>query len=225
MPPSLLERGVTEAQFYNNLAAYRNELAGVRVDTAAFIAELEERVVTPLREAQAMIDRQPYLTRLYATVSPIEMKDRDPLFHFNPGLPTVSNQHTAKAVGGTCQADGSIVDLVLQLENGERIQYGRVFPSRPLGPSPGPAPAGSGPAAARIELIGTSGAPTSYTAAEAKTIDQDLNHTPPEVVLSRPKPGTAGFWSCSTGGPARAFTAAGLLALLALGLAAGRRRG
>ena len=36
-----------------------------------------------------------YLTRLLTIVSPEEMT-KDPIFAFNPDLPDVSNQHTAK---------------------------------------------------------------------------------------------------------------------------------
>ena len=75
MPPSLVERGVTEQQFYNDLGSYTQDLAaaGFVFDPAAFVADLDERVVAPLRDTQALLDSRPYFTRLYTTVSADEM--------------------------------------------------------------------------------------------------------------------------------------------------------
>src|SRR5262249_54037071 len=80
-PQSLKDQHVEERAFYNNIRQYQSALAGFKVDIDGFIAALDERVVMPLKAAQAMIDARPYLTRLYSTVSPDEMT-RDPLFQF-----------------------------------------------------------------------------------------------------------------------------------------------
>ena len=66
-------------------------------DRGAFLRNLEENVVAPVRDAQALIDRQPYITRLYTTMSAHEMT-RDPVFDFNADLQDVSNTHTAQWV-------------------------------------------------------------------------------------------------------------------------------
>jgi uncharacterized protein DUF2330 len=58
---------------------------------------LEAGVIEPLREIQRMIDRAPYATRLYSTLSAAEMTV-DPVFVFNADLPDVNNVHTAKRV-------------------------------------------------------------------------------------------------------------------------------
>jgi hypothetical protein len=64
--------------------------------TALFDA-IEADVIEPLRSVQALIDRAPYLTRLYSTLSAAEMTI-DPVFVFNPDLPPVSNIHRANRV-------------------------------------------------------------------------------------------------------------------------------
>ena len=225
MPASLRDTGVPEQLFYQNILNYRGSLTGQTVDTAAFVRELEERVVAPLRDAQKMLDKQPYLTRLYSTVSPDEMT-RDPLFHFNPHLPEVSNVHTAKALAGKCEPDGSISDLVVELENGERAFYPTSTMVNPFAPRPAPS-AASQPAARRVQLVGPSGMPTNYTLAQAKLIDQALDRETPESVRANPPPGvntgSSGLFGCALGPPAEASLAA-LLAVVGAALLLSTRR-
>jgi MYXO-CTERM domain-containing protein len=232
LPAVLSDRGVTEQQFYNTLAsqpgAYRAELAGLQVDPAAFIADLQERVIKPLQDAQALFDSQPYLTRLFSTVSPDEMT-RDPLFQFNADLKTVSNYHRALATG-VCNSDGSYGDLTLTFENGEQLQI-----KGPVQPFGGPIWAhGAGELAARrIALIGRTGEPMVYSSAQARAADRYLNDETPEAVRARTIPGApdpgqpvvprAGGGGCSTGGEGRPVALALLLAAAAL-LRSGRRR-
>lgn len=195
MPAHLRERGLTDQQFYNGIGQYQRDLAGVRVDTAAFIADLEERMVAPMRKAQAMLDAQPYLTRLYSTVSPDEMT-RDPLFHFNASLPSVSNVHRAKGYQH-CSADGRSIYTTLVLENGESIFLPDGTGGRPWNV------AGNEPSASRIELVGPSGAPTRYSGGQARVVDKMLDTDAPELVRSRTivdPEGTSsdsGFFGCS----------------------------
>jgi MYXO-CTERM domain-containing protein len=180
MPESVRATGISENQFYSNFSVYGPALASTPVDGAAFAAELEMRIITPLREAQAMLDAQPYLTRLYATVSPDEMT-RDPLFHFNPDLPPVSNVHMARAVFGTCSGGPA----VLELEDGTRIglEGSELIAARPLRFGSRPIErAGSGPAAASIQLVGSQGAPAVYGTQQAFTVDQALDKDSPELV-------------------------------------------
>ena len=94
----------------------------------AFVEDLDEAVVRPLREAQKNLDNNPYLTRLYSTVSPDEMT-RDPFFAFNPELGDVSNIHQATGTGTCDQESGTISNVVITLENGETITIeGEVSP-------------------------------------------------------------------------------------------------
>jgi MYXO-CTERM domain-containing protein len=174
------------------------------------------RIITPLQEAQAMLDAQPYLTRLYATVSPDEMT-RDPLFHFNPDLPPVSNVHMARAVLGTCGGGPS----VLELEDGTRIglEGSEVIAARPLPFQGRPIErAGSGPAAASIQLVGSHGAPTVYGVQQAFTVDQALDKDLPELVREMHPPARSQSSGCSLAGgfataPLALFAVAGLLLL------------
>ena len=66
-------------------------------DTQAFIDALGDTVVEPMIATQELLASRPYVTRLYTTLSAPEM-DLDPLFDFNPDLPSVSNLHTARRV-------------------------------------------------------------------------------------------------------------------------------
>ncbi|MEM6731745.1 MAG: hypothetical protein AAF658_09320, partial [Myxococcota bacterium] len=88
---------VEERSFYNCLSCYADELASLDFDPVAFAAELEERVVQPLEDAQAMFDRLPYMTRLTSSVSPEEMTV-DPTFAFNSELQDVENVRQATLV-------------------------------------------------------------------------------------------------------------------------------
>jgi MYXO-CTERM domain-containing protein len=58
---------------------------------------MEKVVIKPVRDVQALLDRNPYVTRLYTTMSAKEMT-ADPLFTFNGELQDVSNVHTANRV-------------------------------------------------------------------------------------------------------------------------------
>jgi hypothetical protein len=178
MPEELRRRGVTEPQFYNNLAAYQEELKQQPFDAAAFVQDIEERLITPLEEAQAMLDRQPYLTRLFTTVSPEEMT-RDPLFDFNPDLKPLSNIHVAEATG-TCGSDGRVRDVTLTFENGQTLSIdGDFVPWQ--GSRSGPL-ATAEPAARRIQLVGPIGGPIAVSRTQVQAVDQQLQSMAPEVV-------------------------------------------
>jgi hypothetical protein len=60
-------------------------------------AAIETDVIEPLRSVQELIDRTPYATRLYSTLSAAEMTV-DPIFRVNPDLPELNNQHQAVRV-------------------------------------------------------------------------------------------------------------------------------
>jgi len=189
MPAALVASGVTESQFYNNLTAYKADLdaVGYVLDTAGFIADLEERVVMPLERAQAMIDSQPYLTRLLSTVSPEEMT-RDPIFSFNSDLPDVSNIHVAKA-SGTCQTDGTINNLVLTLEDGRMLP---IDGATRLYNATTPWPYAGGSAVKSIELIGPTGPPIPVLASDVSHLDTALDSLSPQVVRAMAAQATVG---------------------------------
>ncbi len=180
MPESLVEQGIEERDFYNNLESYTSALQGQEFDPAAFVADLEERVITPLREMQEMWDSRPYLSRLYTTVSPNEMT-RDPVFVENPDLPDVSNIHTATA-SAVCDDDNpdTIEELTITLEDGTVFVLNDVSPWG--GDFSDPAP--TEPAAKVIELIGRTGAPVVVSPDNVTAVDTLLDSRSPESVLA-----------------------------------------
>lgn len=101
-PRALADQGYTAQQFYNDLvqpwgcsfSCPYTELAGF--DAAGFVAALEARIVTPLREMQALIEAHPYGTRMVTTLDPTEMTV-DPVFAFAPSLPPVNTSIVVKA--------------------------------------------------------------------------------------------------------------------------------
>lgn len=69
----------------------------VQFSPTALLAAIDEQVIEPMRGTQRLIDRGPYVTRLYSTLSADEMT-ADPLFVFNADLPEVNNIHQATRV-------------------------------------------------------------------------------------------------------------------------------
>ncbi len=76
------------------LAKYNEE--GKAFDAKAAAAELQERVIQPLIDAQQLFSDHAYLTRMLTTVSADDMT-RDPLFSFNPTLPHVDRRYEVQA--------------------------------------------------------------------------------------------------------------------------------
>ncbi|MCA9514042.1 MAG: DUF2330 domain-containing protein [Myxococcales bacterium] len=232
MPAEVAAQGVDERSFYNNLEGY--DLSGIEFDPQGFVADLEERVITPLREAQDLFDASPYLTRLFTTVSPEEM-DRDPVFVQNADLGDVSNQHTAMAQS-VCDEDDpqKMKQIIITLESGETLTVDGPFDDYcPYcgGETIDLAP--TEPAAARIELIGRTGQPVLVDPGMVAEVDKALGTKNPETVLNEvvtgvitPPPTTTpttrkgGSYGCSGGGEAAPLA----VALGFLGLAVLRRR-
>lgn len=94
MPQAVKDMGVTESQFYGNVATYWGQFAFPPYDLPGLTTAISATIIKPRMEAQMMIDGRPYLTRLNTFISPEEM-DRDPLFFVNGDLENVSNVHTA----------------------------------------------------------------------------------------------------------------------------------
>ncbi|HEY0714517.1 MAG TPA: MYXO-CTERM sorting domain-containing protein, partial [Polyangia bacterium] len=63
-----------------------------KLDRRRFILDLEDLVIKPIEATADLFAQQPYLTRLYTTLSPAEMTI-DPTFDLATGLPDVSNNH------------------------------------------------------------------------------------------------------------------------------------
>ena len=68
-----------------------------------FMLDIESLVIQPLEKTAQLFAAQPYLTRLYTTMSPAEMT-LDPTFDLSTGLPDVDNNHsvTLTYTGNRC---------------------------------------------------------------------------------------------------------------------------
>jgi len=92
LPMALANRGTTAQEFYNDLmglCTFCSYAEAATFDAVGFAAELETRIVAPLREMQALIEAHPYGTRMVTTLDPAEMTV-DPVFAFAPSLPPVN---------------------------------------------------------------------------------------------------------------------------------------
>jgi len=89
-----LPDGVTFDDFKSCPSCYSGQ---IQVPPSQLMGKLEELVITPIRDVQALIDAHPHVTRLYTTMSAEEMT-LDPLFTFNADLADASNLHTAQRV-------------------------------------------------------------------------------------------------------------------------------
>jgi hypothetical protein len=69
----------------------------IKLPVPEYLEALEAQVIEPIRRVQKLIDSRPFVTRLYTTMSAADMTV-DPVFTFNPDLPTVSNVHTANRI-------------------------------------------------------------------------------------------------------------------------------
>lgn len=110
--------GVDPAAFWRCPNCYQYALLSTPIDSEALANELEERLITPDRDAQLLFDRFQDLTRLYTLISPEEMMV-DPIFEFRDNLPTVSRVHTAE-LHYECTDSGNIWEAQVRvtLEDG-----------------------------------------------------------------------------------------------------------
>jgi hypothetical protein len=88
-----LPEGVTFEDFQLCPTCYSE----IELAPSVYIQALEDNVIEPMRDVQELLDRQPYLTRFYSTLSAAEMTV-DPVFAYNADLPEVSNIHSAERV-------------------------------------------------------------------------------------------------------------------------------
>jgi hypothetical protein len=122
MPDAVKEMGVPEQQFYNNLENYQEYLKDLDFDTAVLVAEIEEKLLAPLMEANELFNQFRYMTRMYTIISPDEMT-RDPIFLFNPDLPNVNNWHRATAKAICKDGDNQADKVLVTLEDGTEMMY------------------------------------------------------------------------------------------------------
>ena len=202
----LASAGLDSPSFFSCPSCYYDQLSRVAYDAGPATDEIEERIIRPDREAQALFDAYPYLTRLYTMLSPEEM-NIDPTFSFDRQLPEVSNVHTARVVmdcgnGGTPGSAG----ITVHLEDGSRFevdQSGSLLP-----------PVFDGlPASTLIERF-----PEHTVVTDNRTMIRDRLDR--EIKTASP---TCGCGSTSSNGGLLGSATVALL--LALSLAISRRRG
>jgi MYXO-CTERM domain-containing protein len=99
--------GVDANLFYDCLSCYQDQIDLEAWNPAMFAARLDERIINPAKQAVALLQAHPYLTRMYTTISPIEM-NADPMFRVNTALPDVPNINFA-AQTNHCDGSATVV--------------------------------------------------------------------------------------------------------------------
>ena len=176
-------------QFYNNnnidscVEKYMPE--GWMFDAAAMAKDLDDRIITPMKDAQALFGRHPYMTRLFTTISPDEMT-KDPMFSFNPDLPDVTNIHqvTAKPL---CPGDGKTVEAVeVTYQDGTTATVqGKWDGCGGFQTAEGDDLVQPGvAAAAEIQVLGESGEPTTVPLGEVDAKEAEIDNRAPDPTAS-----------------------------------------
>ncbi|MDC0671934.1 DUF2330 domain-containing protein [Nannocystis radixulma] len=94
---------VAEDAFYKCLRCHESDIDANAWSAEAFAQAMEERIVAPGQHADELLEKWPYLTRMFTIISRHEMTV-DPEFLENASLPEVDNVHTAEfflGCGGT----------------------------------------------------------------------------------------------------------------------------
>jgi len=230
----VLPQGATYDEFGMNPDAFRGT---AQVDVSVFKRELYENVVKPIIDTQELLVSQPYLTRLYSTMSAEEMT-MDPAFTYNADLADVSNIHTAMQFI-ECSEDVSYWEAPWRIE----LPQGGVIRGEGNGTWPLTVEDGALPATLRIVQLSESGAGKVVIDNSGEVSDAlfemsgtlgsgDAIPEPPDDGL--PIGGVAGMGTsmekdaaeegCAVGATPRRGAASGLWALVAVGLLVARRR-
>ena len=154
-------------------------------DGAAFAKDLNDLVIKPLQTLDSQYKAQPYLTRLYTTLSAEEMS-KDPIFGYNAELPDVSNQHSADATP-VCEAGSKIAtkaklkfadgfEMTLDIPKETQGSCGN-FPGSPVGfgKGTGAVVAAGGQPLKRVQVLDEKGPPLEIDQKDADKVDAQLN--------------------------------------------------
>jgi hypothetical protein len=126
-PASLVANGMTitdptmvENYFYSCLACYQDKIDVTKWNGPNFANDLSKRIIEPSKHADSLLSTWPYLTRMFTTLSPVEM-DLDPEFLERDGLnnvPQINVQATQRVTcdsrAGMVLPDGRNVGLISQ---------------------------------------------------------------------------------------------------------------
>ena len=100
--------GVEPVEFYNCMSCYAALVDLTAWNSTLFSEAISERIIKPGENARNLVMANPYLTRMYTTISPSEM-NADPIFRANATLPDVPNVRISNQ---TTHCDGSVsIDL------------------------------------------------------------------------------------------------------------------
>jgi hypothetical protein len=207
------QQGITPSQFYQNIRYYLSDnfrqyhpqyFTNYTIDykPAEIASLIEERVVKPTRDAGALFDAAPYLTRLYTTLSPENM-DRDPVFSYNPTLPDWPNVHEATLTyhcGFFGRSNQSQTPATLKTASGYELQF-------PYGTGNGFTPPAL-PGSERIETIMEEGPPSVVTDNRSYILESLGRQSAAGCAA------TAGSRASETAGGVALFTLVGLGAIL-----------
>ena len=213
-PQQLVDMGVRPLQFYQNYDNYSQYVpsmdpdggAVTPFDPGALTDEIATRIVTPARDANALLLRHPYLTRLYTALSPKDMTI-DPVFSSNSEIGDVPLAHTATLTTACSGQQWLTTDL------GFEAQYLNGLP-----------PNLNLPGALRVELVRDAG-PAELVQDNSDTIRATLG--PVDHGHQTSPPSDSGGCGCTVGKRRAQTNVAVLFALCVLGLAVrslGRRR-
>jgi hypothetical protein len=98
----LVDPVLIEANFYSCLACYQDKIDQTKWKPLEFATDLAKRIIDPARHADAVLSAWPYLTRLFTTMSPVEMT-QDPEFLERQGLGNVPVIRLSATQRITCQ--------------------------------------------------------------------------------------------------------------------------
>ena len=166
-------QGIADQSFYNRMSAYKEWMGTLLFSPSEMTEDIDATIVTPLREIQQLFTDNPYLTRLFTTLSADEMTV-DPMFDYNPDLPDVPAVRRATA---RCETPEGVdpedvkfedITLVITLSDGREI---RVKPAP--GPIPFPFEPLPLPSATVIQRLSTSG--PAQTIRTLTAINSDFN--------------------------------------------------
>jgi len=107
---------VDPVEFWTCMECYAELVDLEAWDAAAFAQTLDERIFQPGLHARDLVVDNPYLTRMYTTISPSEM-NADPIFGVNTTLADVANVRWATQ---TRHCDGS---TTVELPDGREVYF------------------------------------------------------------------------------------------------------